>query len=144
MCGQGGHIAGFVGAKYIDCPNKPCYLCGQRGHSTMTCPFRWAPPRRLRDALLGPILAGRGAHGFAEGNAASMIDPCPFLWLPLCCWCADASRCASPPACLPLVVLAVPLLPCCRVAPGHGCTHAAGLSNDTLLSALRQRERGGR
>ncbi|KAL4435880.1 hypothetical protein ABPG77_000642 [Micractinium sp. CCAP 211/92] len=70
VCGQRGHIAGFVGAKYIDCPNKPCYLCGQRGHSTMTCPF--------------------------------------------------------------------------RVAPGHGCTHAAGLSNDTLLSALRQRERGGR
>lgn len=70
VCGQRGHIAGFVGAKYIDCPNKPCYLCGQRGHSTMTCPF--------------------------------------------------------------------------RVAPGHGCTHAAGLSNDTLLSALRQREHGGR
>lgn len=40
VCGQHGHTAGFIGAKYIDCPNKPCYLCGQQGHSTMTCPFR--------------------------------------------------------------------------------------------------------
>lgn len=43
VCGQRGHTAGFRGAVYVDCPNKPCYLCGTTGHSTMTCPFRVAP-----------------------------------------------------------------------------------------------------
>ncbi|GAB4821800.1 hypothetical protein N2152v2_008846 [Parachlorella kessleri] len=43
VCGKRGHMAGFVGAKYVDCPNKPCYLCGTQGHSTMTCPYRVAP-----------------------------------------------------------------------------------------------------
>lgn len=43
VCSKKGHCAGFVGAKYVDCPNKPCYLCGQSGHSTMTCPYRADP-----------------------------------------------------------------------------------------------------
>lgn len=43
VCGKKGHCAGFIGARYFDCPNKPCYLCGQSGHSTMTCPFRIDP-----------------------------------------------------------------------------------------------------
>jgi hypothetical protein len=38
VCGQRGHKAGFVGAVYVDCPNKPCYLCKQPGHTTATCP----------------------------------------------------------------------------------------------------------
>ncbi|EFN53251.1 hypothetical protein CHLNCDRAFT_26064, partial [Chlorella variabilis] len=52
VCGKRGHSAGFVGAKYVDCPNKPCYLCGKQGHSTMTCPFR--------QALLPGMQAGAG------------------------------------------------------------------------------------
>jgi hypothetical protein len=40
VCGQKGHKAGFVGAVYHDCPNKPCYLCKQPGHTTATCPHR--------------------------------------------------------------------------------------------------------
>lgn len=43
VCGKSGHFAGFVGAKYIDCINKPCYMCGHTGHSTTTCPFRISP-----------------------------------------------------------------------------------------------------
>ncbi|KAA6425236.1 MAG: DAMAGED DNA-BINDING 2 protein [Trebouxia sp. A1-2] len=42
VCGQKGHCAGFVGSVYQDCPNKPCYLCKQPGHTTMTCPYRTA------------------------------------------------------------------------------------------------------
>lgn len=34
------HAAGFVGSVYVDCPNKPCYLCKRPGHTTATCPFR--------------------------------------------------------------------------------------------------------
>jgi len=29
VCGEAGHNAGFVGSKYMDCPNKACYLCKQ-------------------------------------------------------------------------------------------------------------------
>ena len=36
-------MSGFVGAVYMDCQNKPCYLCGVMGHSTRTCPYRVAP-----------------------------------------------------------------------------------------------------
>lgn len=43
VCGAIGHTAGFVGSVYFDCPNKPCYLCGESGHSTMTCPHRVSP-----------------------------------------------------------------------------------------------------
>ena len=43
VCRQKGHCAGFVGSVYQDCPNKPCYLCKQPGHTTMTCPYRIAP-----------------------------------------------------------------------------------------------------
>jgi DNA damage-binding protein 2 len=31
VCGKSGHKAGFVGSVYMDCPNKPCYLCKQPG-----------------------------------------------------------------------------------------------------------------
>lgn len=43
VCGKSGHAAGFVGSTYIDCPNKPCYLCKTPGHTTATCPHRLAP-----------------------------------------------------------------------------------------------------
>jgi hypothetical protein len=27
VCGARDHTAGFQGSVYLDCPNKPCYLC---------------------------------------------------------------------------------------------------------------------
>ncbi|CAL8469557.1 g9098 [Coccomyxa elongata] len=50
VCGKKGHCAGFVGSVYHDCPFKPCYLCKQAGHTTMTCPFRIAPEHGCRQA----------------------------------------------------------------------------------------------
>lgn len=50
VCGKRGHCAGFVGSVYHDCPFKPCYLCKQSGHTTMTCPFRIAPEHGCRQA----------------------------------------------------------------------------------------------
>lgn len=63
VCGQKGHKAGFVGATYLDCPNKPCYLCKQRGHTTATCPYRVAPGHGCT--------AAKGADG--TGSAVQMI-----------------------------------------------------------------------
>lgn len=42
VCKAEDHQAGFVGSIYVDCPNKPCYLCKQPGHTTATCPHRVA------------------------------------------------------------------------------------------------------
>lgn len=42
VCKRTGHEAGFKGATYIDCPMKPCFLCKMPGHTTMTCPHRFA------------------------------------------------------------------------------------------------------
>lgn len=45
VCGKYGHSAGFVPGTgtYVDCINKPCYLCGGSGHRTSSCPHRLAP-----------------------------------------------------------------------------------------------------
>ena len=40
VCGKAGLNAGFVGALYLDCPNRPCYLCKLQGHTTASCPYR--------------------------------------------------------------------------------------------------------
>ncbi|KAG5176428.1 WD40-repeat-containing domain protein [Tribonema minus] len=40
VCGGTGHAAGFVGATYIDCCEKACYLCKADGHTTLQCPYR--------------------------------------------------------------------------------------------------------
>ncbi|MCO5570673.1 hypothetical protein L7F22_024400 [Adiantum nelumboides] len=42
VCKANDHQAGFVGSVYVDCPNKPCFLCKQPGHTTATCPHRIA------------------------------------------------------------------------------------------------------
>eukprot|EP00249_Psilotum_nudum_P011683 c23318_g1_i1 orf=119-1795(+) len=42
VCKGKDHQAGFVGSIYMDCPNKPCFLCKQPGHTTATCPHRVA------------------------------------------------------------------------------------------------------
>lgn len=41
VCGKAGHMAGFIGAKYLDCPNKP--VC-------------WFGPLPLTVILSGPHL----------------------------------------------------------------------------------------
>eukprot|EP00892_Ulva_mutabilis_P011938 jgi/Ulvmu1/9116/UM005_0211.1 len=48
VCGQTGHTAGFVGAVYVDCPVKPCYLCKKPGHTAATCPFRLDPTHNIQ------------------------------------------------------------------------------------------------
>ncbi|KAH9330599.1 hypothetical protein KI387_002707, partial [Taxus chinensis] len=59
VCKQKGHEAGFKGATYIDCPKKPCFLCKQPGHTTMTCPHRIATEHGVAPAprryILGPF-----------------------------------------------------------------------------------------
>lgn len=39
VCKQKGHEAGFKGATYIDCPQKPCFLCKQPGKLWLCCMF---------------------------------------------------------------------------------------------------------
>lgn len=63
VCGKRGHNAGFTGAIYVDCPNKPCYLCKKAGHTTATCPYRIAPEHGCvaassvsEHSLLGSVL----------------------------------------------------------------------------------------
>jgi hypothetical protein len=113
VCGERGHSAGFVGAKYLDCPNKPCYLCSGRGHSTMTCPFRQAPSRHMQS--------------LQACAAATVYHACPRVCNVCCC-----------------LLTLVWGLSACRIAPGHGCTVDASIGSDTVLSALRKREQGGR
>jgi hypothetical protein len=57
VCGQRGHKAGFVGAVYVDCPNKPCYLCKQPGHTTASCPHNMSINAA---APAAPAAGGRG------------------------------------------------------------------------------------
>ncbi len=68
VCGQRGHRAGFVGATYLDCPNKPCYLCKQLGHTTTTCPYRILPGHGCTAAAT----AGGGGGGRRGGLMSSL------------------------------------------------------------------------
>ena len=99
-------------------PNKPCYLCGKQGHSTMTCPFRCGALQDSRAWGWSPL-------------ASELLPPT------LCRLCLRSLASAVAPTCC---------VHTCRrrIAPGHGCTAAAGISNDTVLCALRKREQGGR
>lgn len=60
------HAAGFVGSVYVDCPNKPCYLCKKPGHTTATCPFRLAPET-------GVAAASSAARSSRNRNAARRL-----------------------------------------------------------------------
>ncbi|PNW73904.1 hypothetical protein CHLRE_13g577550v5 [Chlamydomonas reinhardtii] len=68
VCGKRGHRAGFVGATYLDCPNKPCYLCKRPGHTTATCPYRIAPGQG--GAAAGAAAGGLGGAGGGRGGRA--------------------------------------------------------------------------
>ena len=39
VCKAKDHQAGFVGSVYLDCPNKPCYLCKQPGVNLYIVPI---------------------------------------------------------------------------------------------------------
>lgn len=51
VCKAKDHQAGFMGSIYVDCPNKPCFLCKQPGHTTATCPHRVATEHGVVPAL---------------------------------------------------------------------------------------------
>ena len=76
VCGKRGHNAGFVGAVYADCPNRPCYLCKQEGHTTQTCPYRIMPGQtgvsKKRSSLV-TALAKRQVVGMP--NRAKKLAP---------------------------------------------------------------------
>ncbi|GMH33988.1 hypothetical protein BSKO_01822 [Bryopsis sp. KO-2023] len=73
VCGSSAHRAGFQGATYIDCPNKPCYLCKVPGHTTATCPHRLDPGRDCRPSTdqnkegIISLLAKRERDGKVRG-----------------------------------------------------------------------------
>ncbi|EFJ49678.1 hypothetical protein VOLCADRAFT_117128, partial [Volvox carteri f. nagariensis] len=67
VCGKRGHKAGFVGATYLDCPNRPCYLCKGVGHTTATCPYRIAPGHGCTAAATAGDTATRGSVGGRGG-----------------------------------------------------------------------------
>jgi DNA damage-binding protein 2 len=87
VCGQPGHFAGFVGARYIDCANKPCYLCGKPGHSTQSCPHRLAPELACTAAAdvattsMLVALRRRERGGAAAGGGPRAPPPAPGRWL---------------------------------------------------------------
>ena len=57
-----------MGATYLDCPNKPCYLCKRPGHTTATCPYRIAPGQG--GAAAGAAAGGLGGAGGGRGGRA--------------------------------------------------------------------------
>jgi len=59
VCRQLGHRGGyFVAGVYVDCPNKPCFLCRGEGHTTSTCPYRYH----------GRVESGSGGGGSSPGS----------------------------------------------------------------------------
>ena len=76
VCGKRGHNAGFVGAVYVDCPNKPCYLCKQPGHTTATCPHRIAPEHGCvaASSISDHTLFGSVLKRERDGR---LVDHCP-------------------------------------------------------------------
>lgn len=82
VCGQKGHCAGFVGSVYQDCPNKPCYLCKQPGHTTMTCPYRIAPEHGCTQAasISGDTLLRAVQRREVSGSTSQIPVQAPTQW----------------------------------------------------------------
>ncbi|KAK9810883.1 hypothetical protein WJX73_005316 [Symbiochloris irregularis] len=61
VCGKKGHNAGFIGSVYMDCPNRPCFLCKIPGHTTNSCPYRFAPDQAAPPSnAVGMLASVRG------------------------------------------------------------------------------------
>lgn len=116
-------------------PNKPCYLCGKQGHSTMTCPFRCCA-----SCFVCVSITLNKPHQRSTCRLAVLSH------FPECMHHVRSACQAGGLGCLLFYSLPspVPPLPACGIAPGHGCTVAAGISSDTVLCSLRKREHGGR
>lgn len=85
VCGARGHSAGFAGSVYIDCINKPCYLCGEQDHSTQTCPHRLAPElgcSAAADAATGSIVnvLQRRECAVQQAQQQQSLPPHPGRW----------------------------------------------------------------
>lgn len=82
VCGQKGHCAGFVGSVYQDCPNKPCYLCKQAGHTTMTCPYRIASEHGCTQAasISGDTLLRAVQRRELNGSTSRIPVQAPTQW----------------------------------------------------------------
>eukprot|EP00798_Chlamydomonas_sp_ICE-L_P012578 gene12578-15802_t len=65
VCGKTGHLAGFLGSVYLDCPNRPCYLCKKPGHTTATCPFK--------------VAAGKGAESSSASSSLKAYNVAKML-----------------------------------------------------------------
>uniref|UniRef100_A0A7S3R246 Protein DAMAGED DNA-BINDING 2 n=1 Tax=Dunaliella tertiolecta TaxID=3047 RepID=A0A7S3R246_DUNTE len=78
VCGQRGHSAGFQGSVYVDCINKPCYLCKTLGHTTATCPYRIISPGFGVKPASGPQGSLARSIAMREVSPSSSKSlPCP-------------------------------------------------------------------
>lgn len=78
VCGERGHFAGFVGATYVDCKNKPCYLCGGSGHSTQTCPHLQNPGLSCRAAAdVGKMSLAKALRQREQDGDCAICNPQP-------------------------------------------------------------------
>jgi hypothetical protein len=132
----------FQGAVYVDCINRPCFLCKTPGHTTATCPHRVDPvsqptlpvPQTLNisrtscaAACSTPIPASHHAPSWPREarrrppvrhtDAVAALTPClwPLRGAPCSCRGSTPAR-RSPPAARP------PLRPCSWTAKRWGHT----------------------
>ena len=76
VCGTEGHKAGYVGAHYIDCCEKACFLCKVVGHTTLECAHRH---RLLSISGKEPSVYYQRQHNRAQHLATSyarMLNEC--------------------------------------------------------------------
>ncbi|GIL51301.1 hypothetical protein Vafri_7323 [Volvox africanus] len=113
VCGKRGHKAGFVGATYMDCPNRPCYLCKLVGHTTATCPYRIAPGHGCTAASDAATRGSLGRRGSLRGwnlCAALQSRECSGSRQPL-----GPRRCAVPRYQVEAAILKIHSRRCCTL-----------------------------
>lgn len=81
ICGSSEHRSGICRGVYIDCPSRPCGLCGLSGHTAASCPFGHHPltvgePRAVTVAGGGPAGRASLARAVAAREATSTVRGC--------------------------------------------------------------------